>query len=288
MGTPLPHDTSTRTAPPQRTTMAYEYPAYIATECAHGLTCVGPAGRIGLWIAFGCMFLPFLWFWMSAQKKPVGQRKFEYLSMTINGIASLAYLTMAFGYGATSVNGQEFFFARYVDWTLTTPLMLLDLILLGHGAKAQVETICHVLAIDALMIIGGLIGALQGGQSSSWAFFAFSMFMFIPIFYYLLFDDSFKKDIDVKYADVYNKAAWLTAIFWCGYPIAWVLHEGTSIISLDTAVIIYLILDTISKSVWGIMITMGRDSVADPHVEVALVANEKGAGTAGGSTASPV
>merc|ERR1712070_1214159 len=227
-----------------RTTMAYEYPAYIATECAHGLTCVGPAGRIGLWIAFGCMFLPFLWFWMSAQKKPVGQRKFEYLSMTINGIASLAYLTMAFGYGATSVNGQEFFFARYVDWTLTTPLMLLDLILLGHGAKAQVETICHVLAIDALMIIGGLIGALQG--------------------------------------------AWLTAIFWCGYPIAWVLHEGTSIISLDTAVIIYLILDTISKSVWGIMITMGRDSVADPHVEVALVANEKGAGTAGGSTASPV
>merc|ERR1712070_1019382 len=253
-----------------------------------GTEIVGTPGKIGLWIAFACMAVPAIIFYGMAKSKPVGQRKYEYLSFTINCIASLAYLTMAVGYGATDVNGQQFFYARYVDWTLTTPLMLLDLILLGHGAKAQVETICHVLAIDALMIIGGLIGALQGGQSSSWAFFAFSMFMFIPIFYYLLFDDSFKKDIDVKYADVYKNAAWLTAIFWCGYPIAWVLHEGTSIISLDTAVIIYLILDTISKSVWGIMITMGRDSVADPHVEVALVANEKGAGTAGGSTASPV
>merc|ERR1712070_429769 len=209
-----------------------------------GTEIVGTPGKIGLWIAFACMAVPAIIFYGMAKSKPVGQRKYEYLSFTINCIASLAYLTMAVGYGATDVNGQQFFYARYVDWTLTTPLMLLDLILLGHGAKAQVETICHVLAIDALMIIGGLIGALQG--------------------------------------------AWLTAIFWCGYPIAWVLHEGTSIISLDTAVIIYLILDTISKSVWGIMITMGRDSVADPHVEVALVANEKGAGTAGGSTASPV
>merc|ERR1711871_390514 len=174
--------------------MTYEYPEYIKEVCASGdVTCVGSAGRIGLWIAFGCMFIPMLIFWSKAAAKPPGQRKFEYLSMAINGIASLAYLTMAMGYGATVVNKQEFFFARYIDWTLTTPLML----------------------------IGGLIGALQGGQSSSWVFFAFSMFMFCPIFFYLLFDGSFKADIDPRYAGVYTQAAWLTAIFWCGYPIAW-------------------------------------------------------------------
>merc|ERR1711937_17606 len=172
-------------------TMTYEYPHYISDDCKT-YTCLGSSGRIGLWIAFGCMFVPMLIFWFKAASKPAGQRKFEYLSMAINGIASLAYLTMATGYGAKIVNGQEFFFARYIDWTLTTPLMLVDLILLAHGAKAKMETILHIVAVDMLMVVGGLIGALQGADESKWVFFAFSMFMFCPIFFYLLFDGSFK------------------------------------------------------------------------------------------------
>jgi bacteriorhodopsin len=222
-----------------------------------GTEVVGDAGKIGLWIAFVCMALPCLYFYYKAQTKKVGERQFEYLSMTINGIASLAYLTMASGYGASAVNGQQFFYARYVDWTLTTPLMLVDLAYLAN-AKCPLETVLHLVAIDVLMIVGGLVGALQGGQTSSWMFFAYSMFFFTLIFYTLLVDQSFVKD--QKYGEVYNQAVYLTAIFWCGYPIAWVLHEGLSIISLDTAVIIYLILDTICKSVWGFLITMGRDN----------------------------
>merc|ERR1711990_1200936 len=124
-----------------------------------GTIIVGDAGRAGLWVAFVCMAAPCLFFWHKASKKPAGQRKFEYLSFTINAIASLAYLTMAMGYGATAVNGQQFFYARYIDWTLTTPLMLLDLILLGYP-KCPTETICHILSIDVLMIISGLIGAV--------------------------------------------------------------------------------------------------------------------------------
>lgn len=269
--------------------MTYEYPEYIADACAgtgayadNMVTCVGPAGRVGLWIAFGCMFIPMLIFWFKAMGKPPGQRKFEYLSMAINGIASLAYLTMAMGYGSTPSHGQQFFFARYIDWTLTTPLMLIDLILLAHGAKAKLETILHIVAIDMLMVVGGLVGALQGHTSSSWVFFAFSMFMFCPIFFYLLFDGSFKTDIDPRYAGVYTQAAWLTAIFWCGYPIVWVLHEGTSTLSLDTAVIVYLILDTICKSVWGFLITMGRDSVGEDP-ETMSINSELGGITQGGS-----
>merc|ERR1711988_384355 len=240
---------------------------------------VGDAGKAGLWVAFGCMLLPCLIFYARAQMKPSGKRKFEYLSFTINAIASLAYLTMAVGYGSTEVNGKQFFYARYVDWALTTPLMLLDLILLGHGDNASAETICHIIAMDILMIVSGLIGALQGGHHSCWAFFTFSMCAFVPIFYYLLFDGDFTSKIKESYKGVYTPAAWLTAIFWCGYPIIWVLHEGTTAASLDTAVISYLILDTISKSVWGFIITLGRDSVGeDPAAEsIKMDGNNNGA-----------
>merc|ERR1719324_2186000 len=64
--------------------MTYEYPDYIKTDCAMAeITCLGSSGRIGLWIAFGCMFVPMLIFWFKAASKPAGQRKFEYLSKAI-------------------------------------------------------------------------------------------------------------------------------------------------------------------------------------------------------------
>merc|ERR1711907_411661 len=222
-----------------------------------GTIVVSSPGKIGLWIAFFCMAVPALYFWAKARGKPEGQRQFEYLSLTINSIASLAYLTMAMGYGAVAVNGQQFFFARYIDWTLTTPLMLVDLIYLAHGAKTRGEDLFHFIVI--------------------------SMLMFCPIFFYLLFDGSFKADIDPRYAGVYTQAAWLTAIFWCGYPIAWVLHEGTNTISLNAAVIVYLILDTICKSVWGFLITMGRDSVGEDPETMGINSEMGGAVTNGGS-----
>merc|ERR1712199_4243 len=248
-----------------------------------GTIVVSSPGKIGLWIAFFCKAVPALYFWAKARGKPEGQRQFEYLSLTINSIASLAHLTMAMGYGAVAVNGQQFFFARYIDWTLTPPLMLVDLIYLAHGAKTRGEDLFHFIVIDMLMVVGGLIGALQGADESKWIFFAFSMFMFCPIFFYLLFDGSFKADIDPRYAGVYTQAAWLTAIFWCGYPIAWVLHEGTSTITLNAAVIVYLILDTICKSVWGFLIPMGRDSVGEDPETMGINSEMGGAVTNGGS-----
>jgi len=41
-------------------------------------------------------------------------------------IASLAYLVMALGYGYTTrcEDGRQFFYARYIDWAITTPLLL--------------------------------------------------------------------------------------------------------------------------------------------------------------------
>lgn len=41
-------------------------------------------------------------------------------------IASLAYLTMATdnGWYTRCHDGRQFFFARYIDWVVTTPLML--------------------------------------------------------------------------------------------------------------------------------------------------------------------
>jgi bacteriorhodopsin len=52
---------------------------------------------------------------------------------------------------------RSIWYARYIDWTVTTPLLLLDLLLVTGLPSGD---IFFVLFMDVLMIVGGLIGAL--------------------------------------------------------------------------------------------------------------------------------
>merc|ERR1711966_156445 len=93
--------------------------------------------------------------------------------------ASLAYLTMATGHGyiVRCCDGRSFYYARYIDWTITTPLMIWELASL---ARASYNDTLFLIFLDILMIISGLIGALVC-SGEKWAFFGFSILCFIPI-----------------------------------------------------------------------------------------------------------
>ena len=52
---------------------------------------------------------------------------------------------------------RSFFFARYIDWIVTTPLLLLDLFLLAGLSSNEINTL---IAYDVMMIVTGLMGAL--------------------------------------------------------------------------------------------------------------------------------
>merc|ERR1711924_563284 len=79
-------------------------------------------------------------------------------------IASLAYLTMATSHGYyTRCDGRQFYFARYIDWVLTTPLMLHSLV---HFAGASDDTFIYMFFMDVLMIVAGLIASSSTAASS--------------------------------------------------------------------------------------------------------------------------
>merc|ERR1711865_367600 len=142
--------------------------------------------------------------------------------------------------GANRCHGREFFYARYIDWTLTTPLMLVDILGL---AGANADTTNLLIGADILMIISGLIGAFLEGQEKYY-FWAFGMFMFAPILYYL---NAYKGPSGTTL----SKISLLTIVGWSAYPIVWVAAEGRSMISGDQEAMAYTILDIICKSVFG-------------------------------------
>jgi bacteriorhodopsin len=71
---------------------------------------------------------------------------------------------------------RSIYYVRYIDWFITTPLLLLDLLL---TAGMPWPTILWVIIVDEIMIITGLVGALIDNRYK-WAYFTFGKY-FSPL-----------------------------------------------------------------------------------------------------------
>jgi bacteriorhodopsin len=220
-------------------------------------------GQKIVWAGFLGVAAPALYFGYVTMSIPDGAKKFHIMTTFICVFASLAYLTMATGHGVyvRDFDGREFFYARYIDWVFTTPLMLLDL--LGF-AGASADTTNFLIGVDILMIVAGLIASFFEGQEKYY-FWGFGMLMFLPIVYYL----NQLKTSDActsrpAIGALYGKLSSLTIFTWCCYPAVWFFAEGSGQISADREALCYTILDVVAKSVFGFLIVSARvhDSAA--------------------------
>jgi bacteriorhodopsin len=230
---------------------------------------IGDAGKDALWLGFIGMFVPTIYFSLATMKEPAGKKYFHVVTTMITAIASLAYLSMASGYGFVIRNdGREFFYARYIDWVVTTPLLLLDL---AGLAGATPDTTLWLIGTDVLMIVAGLIGALIEGKMR-WAFWGFGMLAFLPIVYFLVNGVS-ATNAGPDAAKVLKQVAILTAITWTAYPIVWAVGEGASYISADAEAIAYCVLDVAAKSGFGFLVIGARSGL-----DQALATSSEGMG----------
>jgi len=187
--------------------------------------------------------------------------------------ASLAYLMMATGSGfyVQCFSGRSFFYARYVDWVITTPLLLHALC---HFANAPEEQWSLMVFMDVIMIVAGLIGSTVSG-SERWIYFGFGCLALIPILYFLcklrtqqldnrpynaktglIETDPTKYSESVQLPHIwffhnYDRLAVLTTALWFLYPIVWVCAEGTGKLSVDGEAITYAVLDVLAKALFG-------------------------------------
>lgn len=248
-------------------------PVPIPAPVEYGPHMISETGKLVLWFSFFLMFIPAILFFMSMTRARAGRRKYHFYTFLINAIASVAYLTMACGYGWSVVAGRQLYWARYIDWVLTTPLQLIDLC---GMAMVTWDSTQIMIGLDVLMIAAGTIGAFLAADQHEFKrflFFALGCACYIPILLnltcgyvsptsasgQLLNQNLFAKSIFVK-------IAWLTVFMWTLYPVVWVFAEGTQVMSPDAEVICYCILDFMAKSVFGFVILcsqIGLDQVLD-------------------------
>ncbi|KAK3080481.1 hypothetical protein LTS18_000955 [Coniosporium uncinatum] len=220
-----------------------------------------------------CMAVSAFAFMGLALTKPRTHRIFHYITAAIVMVAAIAYFTMGSNLGFTPIqvefhrtkpvvrgNYREIFYVRYIDWMITTPLLLLDLLL---TAGLPWPTVLWVILIDWVMIVTGLVGALVV-SIYKWGYFAFGCAALLYILYVLIFEA--RKHANGLGSDVgksYLYCGALTSFLWILYPIAWGLCEGGNVIAPDSEAVFYGILDFLAKIGFGCLLLWGHKGI-DP------------------------
>ena len=149
---------------------------------------------------------------------------------------------------------------RYVDWLLTVPLLLIELILVMRLSGAETQSQAWKLGtLAALMIVLGYPGEVSSDAGTRWVWWALAMVPFVWIVYDLFV--GLRNSIEsqpVAARGLVSTARTLTVVSWLFYPIVFVFpmigFEGGA---ATTAVQVgYTVADVVAKAVFGILIFM--------------------------------
>jgi bacteriorhodopsin len=163
------------------------------------------------------------------------------------------------GLGVTGVPFNDAY--RYMDWLLTVPLLLLEILMVMDLDEATLNSKGRVLGWgSALMIVSGYYGELtiSGDLTPRWICWFLSMSFFLYIVYELMVGlakaTNAEKD-EVIRAKIKN-AQVMTVISWCTYPVVYLfpmlgLGGSDAVVAVQVG---YCVSDIISKCGVGLVI----------------------------------
>ncbi|WVR09308.1 hypothetical protein IAU60_006373 [Kwoniella sp. DSM 27419] len=220
-------------------------------------------GLTALWVIFFLFTFGLVGVLLMTLRTEKRNRYFHGVSALVLTIAMVSYLAMASGLGINNTplpaHGakehlhiwlRQVYYARYVDWLFTTPLLLLSLCSLAGLSPA--DTLAVIL-MDVFMVATGMFAALvparmANGERARWVFYGVSCFAFLVI-WAMLFTSGMKAASKRARSTkgLFTLLAAMTFILWTAYPIVWGLSEGANRISVDAEIIAYGILDVAAK-----------------------------------------
>ena len=203
-----------------------------------------------LWLYVACMAAGFFLFYFWS-RDPRKVPHYEYAAaMFIPVWSGLAYTAMALGQGTIEVNGETIHFARYLDWLVTTPLLLFVLASSGMFFRPlDKTTIFTLIGLDVIMILSGLFADLSADGPAKWFWYLNGCVCLLLIFGVLWLRvrrEAYAHNKDI--GDAYTRIATLFTVLWIGYPTIWALGpSGLDVIGNLTETAMFVLLPIVSK-----------------------------------------
>jgi bacteriorhodopsin len=162
---------------------------------------------------------------------------------------------------------RQIFWARYVDWTLTFPILLLNLGLLagidgGHTLMAIIASV--------IMTLSGLFSALgKTHTAQKWGWFSIACVSYVFVLWHIVLHGSnMVKAKGSAVTKLFSSLALFSFIVWTIYPIVWGIADGGRKISVDKELMIYAILDALLKPGFGIWLLSSHRAIPETNVDL--------------------
>ncbi|CAD0087867.1 unnamed protein product [Aureobasidium vineae] len=245
---------------------------------------VTETGTRALWAVMVLMLLSMIVFVGLSWTVPISKRLYHVITTLIVTFASLSYFAMATGHGIsyhrTTVTDshrhvpdtthdvyRQVYWARYVDWSLTTPLLLLDLALLAGLSGGHI-----ILAIvaDVIMVLTGLFAAYGSeGTPQKWGWYAIACIAYLVVIWMLAVHGRANAMAKGgKVGKFFASIAGFTLVIWTIYPIVWGVADGSRKMTVDQEIIAYAVLDLLAKPVFGAWLLFTHQSMPETQVEL--------------------
>merc|ERR1711893_263705 len=159
-----------------------------------------------------------------------------------------------------SVSGAPFNDAyRYVDWLLTVPLLLIELILVMKLPEDQTKSLSWSLGVaSALMVALGYPGEIQDDLSVRWFWWKLAMVPFCYVVFQLVvgLSAATSKQASSAASSLISAARYLTVVSWLTYPFVYIIKNVGLAGPVATMYeqIGYSIADVVAKAVFGVLI----------------------------------
>jgi bacteriorhodopsin len=231
--------------------------------------------------SLACMMATTMYLWFRASAVKDKYKSAVYISGLVTFIAAYHYIRIfnswvdAYKYGAGEIKdgamqitdpsptGVPFNDAyRYMDWLLTVPLLLIEILLVMNLDDQTYNSKAWNLGLgSALMIVSGYYGELtiSGNLAPRAICWCVSMCFFVYIVYELLVGlaAATNSEPDAVIAGKIRTAQVMTVISWCTYPIVYLFpffgmrDAAQSVVSIQIG---YCVSDIISKCGVGLVI----------------------------------
>ncbi|MFB6271531.1 MAG: bacteriorhodopsin [Salinibacter sp.] len=168
---------------------------------------------------------------------------FKYL-FAIPGLAALMYLLMTFEVGTVTFQGYHVPIPRYIDWILTTPLLVGYTAYIAGVEKKRIIR----LALTDVAMIGFGVGAIVLAPPGQWIAFGASSLCHLALLVGL-------------YGPV-RRSAWeqssarrrlgrlllnYIGLLWIAYPVVWLFGPGLQLVTQDGIAVIITYMDVTAK-----------------------------------------
>jgi len=192
-------------------------------------------------------------------------------SLTISGlitmIASVHYFYMRDQYLGSGQSPTEF---RYIDWTLTVPLMCVEFYLIIKPFGAKTSTMWKLIGYSVWMLVFGYVGeSIDREHSAVWG--AVSTIGYVGILYEIYLGDVKKiaeASRDAATLKAVSLLRWFVLVGWAIYPIGFMLIPGGLLGGLNLSIdLVYNIGDAINKIGFGLVVYSAAIANSRSHFE---------------------